>query len=253
MAAKVAAYVAGQYRRRVNFKDQSSFDAWLDLVLPKIFEGHEKSADLGVRFANDMRELELPDLRDGFKFEPITSINRAQLATSLAVVGPVRQNKKADEIAQMDISPIMEKAMLTQAKRDAEKEVAGATLRHVQNGGRRSVENGISEDKVALGYVRVTRENPCFFCAMLASRGLEYGVYGEDSFDRSDARFVGPGDAKVHDRCQCSLKPVYRPDDEVLADNARFEAMWYDLSGQGDADPMTNFRRNYEGRPITKS
>lgn len=249
----MAAYVASQYRRRVDFRNPASFQAWLDLVLPRILEGHEQSADLGAKWGNKMRELEFPDMRDGFQFEPITSINREQLTTSLAVVGPVRQRKKADEIAQMDISPTMEKAMLTQAKRMAEKEIAGATLRHVQNGGRRSVENGISEDKVALGYVRVTRENPCFFCAMLASRGLEYGTYGEDSFDRSDARFVGPGDAKVHDRCQCSLKPVYRRDDEILADNMRFEAMWYDLSGKGDADPLTNFRRNYEGRPITKS
>jgi hypothetical protein len=83
---------------------------------------------------------------------------------------------------------------------------------------------------------------------MLASRGLDGGIYLRDSFDLSDPRFVGDGTAKVHDHCGCSLKPVYTRGDAILADNQKYVDMWAEFSGQGDADMLTNFRRNYEGR-----
>lgn len=246
-AANIAALVSLYYAKKVKLDDPESLERWFKIMLPRILEQHDRSAEEAARFADAIRKIEV-DAVDGFRYEPERTINAEQLRTSLRVVGPVAYQKKATEIKRLDISPSVRKSMLTKAQEDTAGNVAGAVLRHVQNGARRTIEHGVQKDQRALGYVRVTRENPCYFCAMLASRGLEYNPYGQDSFDESDARFVGPGDAKVHDSCQCGMKPVYLRDDKILEANKRFEAMWYDLSGQGDADPLTNFRRGYEGR-----
>lgn len=246
-AANIAALVALYYRKKVRLDDPESLERWFRIMLPRILEQHDRSAVDAAKFADKIREIEA-DANDDFRFEPIRSITEEQVRTSLRVVGPVAYQKKATEIRRLDVSPTQSQALLTRAQDETAGKVAASVLRHVQNGGRRTIERNLPNDVKALGYVRVTRDHPCYFCAMLASRGLEYNPYGQDSFDASDARFVGPGDAKVHDSCQCSLKPAYRRNDEFLEANKRFEAMWLELSGQGDSDPLTNFRRGYEHR-----
>ena len=252
-ATVIAALVAAYYRQKVAFNSPTSIQAWLDFVVPKIMAEHDRSAQLGATFGDTVRKIELPDLRDGFRFEPIKGAVVDQVKSSLLVVGPSAEVRQVAKIERMDLAPTVKQAMLEDIHKTAADKIAGSVVRHVQNGTRRTVEDNINRDRVALGYVRVTRDKPCFFCAMLASRGLEYNTYSKDSFAKSDPRFVGPGNAKVHDNCQCNLKPVYRADDEILAGNVRFEDMWYELSGEGDADPLTNFRRNYEGRGTTKA
>lgn len=246
-AANIAALVALYYQKKVRLDDPQSLERWFRIMLPRILEQHDRSAAEAALFADKIREIEA-DANDDFRFDPIRSITEDQVRTSLRVVGPIAYQKKATEIKRLDVSPTQRRALLSKAQDDTAGAVAGTVLRHVQNGGRRTIERNLPNDVKSLGYVRVTRDHPCYFCAILASRGLEYNPYGEDSFDASDARFVGPGDAKVHDSCQCSMKPVYKRADEILEANKRFEAMWYDLSGSGDADPLTNFRRAYEGR-----
>jgi hypothetical protein len=176
----------------------------------------------------------------GYEFTPRVGAVAEQIEKSLRFVGPESQLAKVKKIRELDLPPLSKVAMIEQAREVTTRKIAGSVARHAQNGGRQTLYDNILEDPVALGYIRVTKTDPCFFCAMLASRGI---VYGEDSFDFSDPRFTGSGNAKVHDSCACSLKPVYDTQDPMLVDVANFEALWYQSDGTA-----LGFRQMYEGR-----
>lgn len=267
-AAALAALVAAYYRTRVDPGSTSSIERWLEIMVPRVLREHENQARAGAQFGDAIRRLELPDLRDGFKFEPVTAATEEQIRTSLSVVGPVAyQNKMTDirgttsrRVARVDeedrvtietvVDEALEQQMIADAKDVTSARIAGAVARHAQNGGRATVHDNVQRDRVALGWIRVTRENPCYFCAMLASRGIEWGPYSEKSFDRSDARFTGEGRAKVHDACQCSVKPVYTEEDALLDRSREFEALWYEYSEGGGKRAILTFRQGYEGRSV---
>jgi len=50
--------------------------------------------------------------------------------------------------------------------------VQGSASRVVLNGGRDLLSDAVRRDPAAIGWYRVTDDDPCHFCAMLASRGL---------------------------------------------------------------------------------
>lgn len=111
----------------------------------------------------------------------------------------------------------------------------GAGVKFALNGGRGEVEQLVIRDArdrirngLTIGWARVTEDSdngPCYFCALLASRGAKY--LDATSFDRSNnlirepvanprgnnrttrRAFIGEGVAKVHDHCKCTLRPVY--------------------------------------------
>jgi hypothetical protein len=238
-AAAIAALVAYYYRNRVNVQDQSSVRQWINLMLPKIMAEHDWTARRAATYGNAIRQLEVGSL-DGHRFEPTVGAIAEQVERSLMFVGPGRHLRKITEVREMDLPPVSKAALIADAREEAATAIAGSTMRHVQNGGRQTLYDNILEDPEAMGYIRVTRANPCYFCAMLASRGI---VFGEDSFDESDPRFTGKGTAKVHDNCYCALKPVYGLGDPLLINTANFEALWWLSDGTANG-----FRRLYEGR-----
>lgn len=107
---------------------------------------------------------------------------------------------------------------------------SGAATRQAINGSRGAMGQIVYFDKRITGYARVTDSKPCWFCAMLASRG---NVYKKDSFTKggnvspwngaltnadkffkpaTDAPDMPPeytNVAKVHNHCKCTLRPVY--------------------------------------------
>ncbi|QNJ56824.1 capsid maturation protease [Mycobacterium phage Reindeer] len=118
---------------------------------------------------------------------------------------------------------------------------SGAAIRQAMNGGRNATGRVLKFDRRIIGYARVTDGNPCWYCALLASRGA---VYAKDSFIRggrtrfdgtltkADKDFEPPKDgpelpegysnaAKVHDHCRCQLRPVYA--NETSFARTRFE------------------------------
>jgi hypothetical protein len=242
--ALIAVLVSTYYKNLVTVEDPASVARWLEIMVPRILAGSSQTATLASQYATAVRALELP-AAPRISFDPSVGAVEAQVRTSLAVVGPTDFMNKARSIEQLDVDPVMKKAMLAEAKQVTADKVAGATLRHVQNGGRQTIADVTRrQDGKALGYVRVTKDKPCFFCAMLASRGLVFAV---DSFADSDPRFVGDGTAKVHDHCSCGLKPVYtRQGDKALEAVAPFEDMWNRWGkGQGN-DSVKLFRKGYD-------
>ena len=243
-AARVAALVALYYQRRVVVEDPTSVARWLDIVIPILIRTSDAGADSAAQFFQALRQIEAPNAGT---YVPSAARGMVDdgVRKSLMAVGPGDYMNKATDIRRLDLEPAIEKAFLEEAKRVTTDKLAAAAVRHAQAGGRQTVHENSEKDPVALGWVRVTREDPCFFCAMLASRGLAYRPFKEGSFDMSDARFTGDGDAKVHDQCGCSLKPVYADNDPLVAKTGKFSDMW-SMWGAGGGDAVVRFRRGYE-------
>jgi hypothetical protein len=243
-AARVAALIALYYNTKVDPASAASVERWLEISIPRLIRSSDDGADRAQAFFMALRRLEL-GVNDGFRPEAIKGVIDEGVRKSLLNQGPFDYMNKMADIKRLDVSPTQEKALLAEAKQVTTAKIAAAVVRHSQAGGRQTVFENAEKDEVALGWVRVTKAAPCAFCAMLASRGIHYRSFKEGSFDLSDLRFTGEGDAKVHDNCGCSLKPVYADNDPMVDRTKVFGDMW-SLWGAGGGDAALRFRRGYD-------
>jgi hypothetical protein len=242
-AAKIAALISLWYMQRVNVEDPASIEAWLDLMVPRLISTSDGQANRAAGYFQAIRTIET--LAADFRAEPTLGVIDPGVRKSLLTVGPYDMVNKMREIDRLDPKPVQRQAMLAEAKQVTTKKIAAAAIRHAQAGGRQTIVDNAAADKTALGWIRVTKAEPCFFCAMLASRGVTYRAFKEGSFDLSDPRFTGSGDAKVHDNCGCSLKPVYSKNDPLVKQADKFAEMW-SMWGAGGGDAALRFRRGYD-------
>lgn len=132
--------------------------------------------------------------------------------------------------------------------------VEGVASRLAQDPGRQTIVNAVQADPSARGWARVTEMGACSFCLMLAIRAGSGGVlyYSKGSAGaRANSRFVGAGDFKFHDHCECHVEPVfgrYEPTARVRA----AERLWKDVTkGRSGRDARIAFRQAVEGRPVS--
>lgn len=181
------------------------------------------SASLAGVYYTDFRSTE--QVPGSFRPRLATAINREEVDTSLEVTGPIAF-KKAISVGQ---SP-------DQAKDQALVALSGSITRMVLNGGRDTITEAVVDDDQAIGWVRVTDGDPCYFCAMLASRGPVY-------LSKSSASF------EPHDHDQCGVEPVFDEDTDWPGAARQFEELWEEsterLSGK---EAIKAFRRAYEKR-----
>ena len=229
IAAKSALQI-GSYWKGVEIGNEESAANFIRLSLESVSSGFLEGMEYAREFTRE---------RVAVTPEAIFP-NHEQIAASLSYVGPVlaRRAMYAGEDFDTMMTP-------QQARRHVERQVRGSAVRLTAEGSRRVVRSVQSK---RIGWMRVTKgEAPCFFCVALASRGP---VYEDDSFDRSDPRFTGPGDVKVHDSCSCALLVVTEADASQITQLRRYEELWSELSGKDpkktDSTPLVTFRRNYE-------
>lgn len=118
----------------------------------------------------------------------------------------------------------------------------GTASRIVRTGADDTISATVEKDPVALGWYFHTDGDPCFWCALIASRGT---VFKGDSFEASNRKFIGDGTAKIHNNCACVLAPVFSKS-QVLPDINREARQVYENRGEGDA--LNAFRRAWEAR-----
>lgn len=117
-------------------------------------------------------------------------------------------------------------------------------IRVAIDGGRKVVRRAVDLDHEAVGWARVLNVDPCYFCAMLASRG---SVYKHTSFTHSNDLFEGEGVAKVHDACRCGMRPVYSQSDKRDPTSEALWRLWKEhAQGLPAKEAIRAFRRNYE-------
>jgi hypothetical protein len=242
-AAKVAALVALYYQKRVNVEDPRSVERWLNLMIPRLITVSDVGARTAAEFFAEVRRLEIGAA--GYAPTPSLGTIDDGVRKSLLTVGPYAYTNKMKQIESLQVGPQQKKAMEVEAKKLTTEAIGASVLRHAQAGARQTIFDNATRDRVCLGYIRVTKPKPCYFCAMLASRGLQYRPYSEDAFAESDARFTGDGNAKVHDKCGCSLKAVYADNDPLVERTEEYADLW-SRWGAGGGDAELRFRRGYE-------
>lgn len=245
--ALVSYVVAQLWLRTIDPNDIAGSAARLiTRLLPLLQQRRDFSAIKARQYYLEFRKLEASKAA-GFDLPALTPMNLAQVETSLRVMGEIRLKTKIAGLPLNDGVPkLTQRMLIQQAIEETSKDIAGAASRHVLNGGRDALQDAVTEDPEAIGYIRVTDGDPCFFCAMLASRGP---VYDDDSFDSSDPRFIGKGEHKVHDHCGCGVEPVYSRKTAWPGKARAAETAWVDLSQElGHVPTLLEFRNRWEGR-----
>ncbi|MFE7106634.1 hypothetical protein ACFU98_35340 [Streptomyces sp. NPDC057575] len=208
--------------------------------------------------------------------EPDEEADERRSVTSLVVTGPVQAQRgisrlqQAQQRGRLDDTDFL--ADLNAVMRDAGAQAAGAADRDAQMGGRDLLDSYARADRTVLGWARVTAPDPCWFCAMLASRGAVYRsawtaryrgsgtrrrAVGSDlpqgwedwSPDRLAEWEAARGVNRFHDNCHCTLIPVYSREDWIPPESQAFRELYYE-STRGLSGPAARaaFRAAVEAR-----
>lgn len=206
-----------------------TFPAYSAAVLPLLNGGRQEAAATAAAYYEEHR---IESGVTGQEPAPVVPgvLNLAQVTASLLFTGPITLKQQL----------ALGNSLLT-ALNVARTATAGAIFRHTANAGRGTIFNTAQRDRRALGYARVTDGKPCYFCAMLASRGAVY---------KSDESDGGRGNAhRYHDGCNCTVQAIYSHDAEIPGDGDKYAALWADSTGDvSGADKAKAFRRAYESQ-----
>ncbi|TDC29864.1 hypothetical protein [Micromonospora sp. KC213] len=229
LSGEAAAQVTVAYETLLNPLDlERTFPLYAEVVAQIIEAARQSAAVLAGAFYIAHREAsrvlgEVPAIAYAGQLPP------ALLSTSLLVTGPVRVKR----LTAQGASP-------AQAAAGGRVATARAAIRHVTDGGRATIRDTTRRDRLALGFARLTDGDPCYFCAMLASRGPVY---------ESELAAVGDEDDPYHDGCGCVPAPVYRRADPWPGQAREYESLWKDATtGRSGRAAINAFRRAYEAR-----
>lgn len=222
--ARIAREVVRELRIVWPMLDPQRLDAtapgWSARVLQILTENHGLSAATSLEYLEAFRIAETG--RTVQAVSGIVTVLAPAAAVSVAVTGPVAIKQAVKAGAS---SPKASSAAFTQ--------LASAGIMHVLNGGRDTIATAVRRDRRARGWQRVTAGAPCYFCAMLASRGP---VYRKNSFRRE----------QVHGKCGCTSEPVYDSETNWVGDAGRWNDLWYaSTKGTGGDEAVRRFRSAY--------
>lgn len=232
----------------------NSAQPWLHAVLLELEKQFNKSVTLGTQFVQ--QSLWAIDPTAGALVAPNIPFNADSVRASMITTGPaaIKRSTRVLALADQSFTAGIEKQVMGTAKTTT----TGSGVKEAMQGGRDAVvdttkmatvvpetEMTTRRNKKAIGYARFTDSDPCYFCAMLASRGA---VYFDNAFNGS--HFLGNNIAAVHDHCKCQMRPVFRTEDSKDDRAQYFTQQWEDLtSGRGGKDAIKAFRRGYVPPP----
>lgn len=237
-----------------------STPSWLHATTLQIRQGWQESSDAAFEYVQQALLSVEPDATPPVRAADIAFPVR-EVQTAMRVRGPVEVKR---QIARAVPESEAMKAGLKAST------AVGATK--ATDGGRAEVIEFVRKEAPKrlrqgkpIGYARKTDGNPCYFCAILASQGAVY--FSESSFSQSNSSirevkwtsnndkgarraFIGDGPAKVHDNCQCTMRPVFSKSDS-LDERAKFFLDQWNVHGNhgGGRNDVQNFRRAYVPPP----
>lgn len=221
--------------------DESAAE-WIGYVTDLILTYRLQSIDRALAYYDSFRRAEIGQpLANRGNVRGAVSTQPAAIKTSLLVTGPIGVKSRIGK----GINPRV-------AKAKALVDVTGAASRHVLNGGRQLIVEAVERDELAIGFARVTDDDPCAFCAMLASRGPAYKSRATALLTTKRSKKRGPGQ-KYHDHCGCTVEALFTEDAEWPGRAREFEQLWKDHA-KGKPDALKAFREAYEAqRPSKKA
>ncbi|GIJ50023.1 hypothetical protein Val02_69090 [Virgisporangium aliadipatigenens] len=213
------------------FRLDDTTPAWLAVAERMVSDARRTSAATTAGYYRAHRDAELAHLNrdhgDGFARVVDDGPDPVALRTSLLVTGPVTIRRLSGQGV-----PVPEAARAAVVRAEA------AAARHVLDGGRNTMRTTIAADPVALGWARVTDANPCWLCAMAASRGPVYKTRDSALFTSST------GGQPWHDGCACTAEPVYSRNAAWPGDGRDWARLWAEVTtGLSGEDARLAFRR----------
>lgn len=182
------------------------------------YESERELADVGGSFTPDL--VEVPEEKSAASFRWATS--------DLWIP------------EQREPPPIEQRLAAAKVKAD------GAAEKLVADAARETIVEAVQADPEARGWVRQAALGACYFCKLMAIRGPVYkdaDTAGRDA----NSRFVGEGEFKFHDHCNCHAAVIFRgqswsPRPEVLEWKRLYEESTKDVT-EGGAALRNAFRR----------
>lgn len=267
----------------VQFNDLSkSMAPWLAGVLPRIQTAYTQSQRLSAVYSQNVRFASLPTDTP----LPISApdVERPYGLSSGSFDMPDPGSQKLVSVSDAFDTDRVKTSLLIQADYKTKLEMpgteddlmhdalirsSGTAVREAINGSRNVSRNVQNVDRRrVIGWARVTDSKPCYFCALLASRGA---VYAKDAFSenyskrrngkKSDADFLSPQGsrddlpasfsniAKVHDHCKCTLRPVYSKSQSMDHAAQYYFKNWDNTPGKNNSDQINNFRKWLKDHP----
>lgn len=229
LAAQMARDVLRVWRDLMNPANvDATWPAVRAALMPIVRQARERSAVLArAAYVDARRAAGVPE--DGFDPEGPLELAIGRLEASLDVTGPV-EFKKAIAAGKTP-----EQAMDAAAVR-----MVGSTQYLALEGGRSVMKQSIEADEQATGYARVTDNDPCHWCAMLASRGPVYKT----------ARTAGDprqGGDRYHDHCGCVAVPSFTLNEPFVGAAERLYDDWLRVTrGTGGRNAVNTWRRWWE-------
>jgi len=102
------------------------------------------------------------------------------------------------------------------------------------------MQKSIDADELATGWSRVTDNDPCAWCAMLASRGPVY----KSAQTAGDPR---QGGNRYHDHCGCQAWPAFTLDEPFVGIAEKLYDDWRQVTrGTGGRNAVNTWRRWWE-------
>ena len=229
LAAQMARQILRVWRDLMNpAKVDASWLAVRAALMPIIQQARTQSAALaGSAYMEARRAAGVPD----HSFDPEGPLQLAidRLESSLDVTGPV-EFKKAIAAGK---SP--QQAMDAAAVR-----MVGSAQYLALEGGRSVINKSVAADEMATGWSRVTDNDPCAWCAMLASRGPVY----KSAKTAGDPR---QGCNRYHDACACQAWPAFTLDEPFIGVAEKLYEDWLrETRGSGGRHAVNAFRRWWE-------
>lgn len=236
---------------------------WLRLSTLTIAEHRRESARLAAAYYEQLRAAELPD-EEPYRARWLDSVPETAaddaIRQSLIVTGPVSVKKASARLAglaELGESEVAERK-LEKIRETALTQVEGAAVRHVLDGGRELLREEATQDRVALAFARVSDGNPCYFCALMISRGFVFRT--EDAAGRrantaTKSRrgpreaFVGDGLYKFHDHCACTVEPLFTQDTPAPDQAKKYAEIYRDATARKSGPAaLTAFRAAYDAQ-----
>lgn len=209
---------------------------WLDQVINLVLRYRADSSQASAEYYGPFKAAET-----GQPEVPIDNlvpaIDLAVLRTSIMVTGPLwkrklirkgRSEKDASNAAFVALSKSMK--------------------RHILNAGREKLAEAANRDEDAKYYARVTDGDPCYWCAMLASRGYVY-LSKKSALEASGKRGNRQAGEDYHDGCGCTIEIAFAKGLVPPGRSQEFENLYEtSTAGYSGKEAVNAFRRAYEGR-----
>jgi hypothetical protein len=123
---------------------------------------------------------------------------------------------------------------------------AGKVDKYGISAGRDAINDAIQHDGRVEMFARKCGPNPCYFCAMLASRGFVYKKSTGSTTSRDTTvagNYVGGDIRKFHDNCHCTLISRWELQSKLPEQNQFYKDLWLDVTkGLGGKAAMSKWR-----------